>query len=208
MSPECGSPMPDAEVSASPPSTANAPDIAYAKTRVSGTLMPLRYAAARFEPIAYNARPGRRRRIVSQRSAYTASRITSAFGSQAVPTVSTVTRFWYLTGAPPPGTSSTASATPAQTKSMASVTMMSAIRVTWMTKPVSAPARNPNTTSTSETTIARRNVPGVAAEPTAESPRLVTMYFAARTLTSAIIEPTERSMPPEMITIAWPMPTN
>ena len=34
------------------------------------------------------------------------------------------------------------------------------------------------------------------------------MYFAERTLTRLIIEPIERSIPPEMITTAWPIAAN
>ncbi len=129
------------------------------------------------------------RRMGSQRTAKASTRISSAFGNQCVVTVSSVTMFWKAIGTPPPGTSSTASAAPAQMKSMASVTMMSAIRVKTMMRPVSAPARPAHTTSRSENRSASRKL-------------MCTMFFAATTLTRLIIEPTERSMPPEMITTA------
>ena len=37
---------------------------------------------------------------------------------------------------------------------------------------------------------------------------MCTMYFAATTLARLIIDPTDRSMPPLMITIAWPHAAN
>src|SRR5713226_960112 len=110
MPPALGSPRPDAAVNARPPSAANAPEYAYASTRDRLTLTPARYAAPRFDPVAYSARPGRVRRTVSQRTANDPNRISSAVGNHWVSTVSTETSPWKRTGAPPPGTWSTASA--------------------------------------------------------------------------------------------------
>ena len=77
--------------------------------------------------------------------------------------------------------------------------MMSAIRVTWMISPVSAPARAANAIRRSEIRIAALERAGLGrrADPRA-------MYLAERTLTRLIIEPIERSIPPEMITTPAP----
>ena len=73
--------------------------------------------------------------------------------------------------------------------------MMSATRVTTITKPVPAPAAAAQSTISAENASASRKL-------------MWTMYFAATTLTSDIIEPTDRSMPPLRITIACPHATN
>ena len=74
--------------------------------------------------------------------------------------------------------------------------MMSATRVTWMIRPVNAPASAAPAIRTSAITIPRWNETGSAVAASASQ------YFAERTLTRLIIEPIERSMPPEMITTA------
>ena len=79
--------------------------------------------------------------------------------------------------------------------------MMSATFVTVITRPVSAPASAAPAISTSAITIASRNE---TASPVVAS----NMYFAERTLTRPIIEPIERSIPPEMITTACAIAAN
>ncbi len=69
--------------------------------------------------------------------------------------------------------------------------MMSATRVTTIARPVSAPASAAHATSAKE-------------KSNASSKLMCSMYLPATTLTRLIIEPTERSIPPLMITIAWP----
>ena len=130
-----------------------------------------------------------------QRIATGTANTSNADGNHFVPIVSTVTSDPKRSGAPPPGMVITASAAPAQTKSIASVTMMSATRVTTMVSPVSAPARAPASTSRSENSSASRKL-------------MCSIHRAATTLTRLINEPIERSIPPEMIAIAWPHAAN
>ena len=68
--------------------------------------------------------------------------------------------------------------------------MMSATRVTTIVRPVIAP-----TTAAPATTAIEKRI--------ASSKPMCSMYFAETTFASDIIEPTERSIPPLMITIAW-----
>src|SRR3954469_14054402 len=64
-----------------------------------------------------------------------------------------------------------------------------------MIAPVAAPIAKPSSTSTSP-------------KSSAFSKPMCTMYLAAITLIRLIIEPICRSIPPEMITIAWPIAAN
>ena len=100
------------------------------------------------------------------------------------------TRSLNQVAADPLGVLRTRSAAPAHTKDMASVTTMSGTLVTTTSAPLMAPSRSP-CRSTRRTTR------------TANSSLFPFMSAAAVTLVSAIIEPTDRSMPPAMTTIAW-----
>ena len=72
---------------------------------------------------------------------------------------------------------------------------MSGTRESTIREPVNAPAAADPTSKS-------------AAKPSASRRLMCTMYFAATTLTRLISEPTERSMPPEMITTDWAIAAN
>ena len=88
-------------------------------------------------------------------------------------------------GAPPPGFSRISSATPPQMNPVASVTITSGTRENTTSTPLTAPTRAPATGSTTEST--------------SDSPNPASsIVLAASTLATAITEPIERSMPPEI----------
>ena len=95
------------------------------------------------------------------------------------------------TAAPPPGDFSTSSAHPAQTNDIASVTTMSGTRVTTTRLPLIAPRTRPRTSTPTTTAMPNSSLWPFIRE-------------AATTLVRAIIEPIDRSIPPEITTIAWP----
>ena len=97
---------------------------------------------------------------------------------------------WYSSGEPPPGVRMISSATPPQTNDMASVTTMSGTPVITHRPPLIAPIATP--TSMSPNTIS------------SEVAKLwPSISDAARTLMTATMTPSERSMPPEMTITAW-----
>ena len=97
--------------------------------------------------------------------------------------------------APPPGVLRMRSAAPAHTNDIASVTTMSGTLVTTMRPPLMAPTASPS-----------RRTPTTTATPNASPwPFIKT---ADVTLARAITDPTERSIPPEMTTIAWATAAN
>ena len=93
----------------------------------------------------------------------------------------------YDCGAPPPGIWRISSARPAQTNSIASVTTMSGTRESTISVPVNAPAAADPTRRSKPKRSAFRKLMSI-------------MYFADSTLMRLISDPTERSIPPEMIT--------
>ncbi len=86
----------------------------------------------------------------------------------------------------PPGEDRISSATPSQTKSIASVTTMSGTRVSTMSAPLISPMARPT-----PSTIIR-----------AGTPAMRSIRTAAVTAQTAIMEATDRSMPPTMTTTA------
>ncbi len=90
---------------------------------------------------------------------------------------------------------STSSAAPAHTNDMAKVTTMSGTRVRTTSAPLTTPRTSPRRMTSSTTR-------------TAASSLLSPISVAAVTLVRAIIEATDRSMPPAMTTMAWPMATS
>ena len=115
--------------------------------------------------------------------------VTSALGIQSLP-IEPVTMLRIQSADPPPGVCRTTSAAPAQTNDIASVTTMSGTRVMTTRAPLMMPRIRPRT-RTPRTT------------GTANASGWSFMSTAAVTLVSAIIEPIDRSMPPEMTTMAW-----
>ncbi len=93
------------------------------------------------------------------------------------------------TAEPPPGVRSTMSASPAQTNDIASVTTMSGTRVMTTSEPLTAPSSRPSA-RTPRTTM------------TPNSSLWPFIWEAATTLVNAIIDPIERSIPPEITMIA------
>ena len=117
----------------------------------------------------------------------TTSRI-SEFDSHSVMNVP-VPRLRNSGGAPPPGFSSISNATPPQIKPVVSVTMTSGTRETMTISPFTAPIAAPAI----KTAIARNSA----------SPKLAFLIvLAASTFATAMTDPIDRSMPPEMTTTA------
>ena len=116
------------------------------------------------------------------------TRTTAAFGIHSLPS-DPVTRSLSHFADPPPGVGSTSSAQPAHTNDIARVTTMSGTRVRTTRPPLTAPSTRPRTSA-----------PRTTATPNSSDWPFI--RTAATTLTSAIIEPIERSIPPEMTTIA------
>ena len=103
-------------------------------------------------------------------------------------TVPTISDFSHSAAAPP-GDVSTSSAAPCSTNSIASVTTMSGTRVTTIRMPLTAPSAKPM--QQHERHDEQRDIPRWR-------PSIIA---AAVTLVSAIIEATDRSMPPAMTTM-------
>ena len=117
------------------------------------------------------------------------SRTTAAFGTHGLtngPAASPMSHG----AAPPPGEFRTRSAKPAQTNDMARVTTMSGTLVMTTRPPLTAPRARPRSSTPTTTTMPNSSLWPCISE-------------AAITLVSAIIEPIDRSMPPEMTTMAW-----
>ena len=92
-------------------------------------------------------------------------------------------------GAPPPGLSSIKSATPPQMKPVVSVTMTSGTREIITSSPLTAPIAAPATR--------------IAAASASASPKLALLIvLAASTFATAMTDPIERSIPPEITTMA------
>ncbi len=103
--------------------------------------------------------------------------------------------FWKSGAVPPPGDPITNSANPARMKLAASVTMMSGTPDAVITTPVSVDRA---TVTTSTSAPSARHVPNPWSS----------IQSADRQLANTIIEPTDRSMPPEITTTPWAMATN
>ena len=94
-------------------------------------------------------------------------------------------------GADRPARSSTSSAQPAHTNDIASVTMMSGTRVTTTRPPLMAPRTRPRSSTPTATTDAELRALALHRRP------------RQRRSSAPSCEPIERSIPPEMTTIAW-----
>ncbi len=123
-----------------------------------------------------------------QISATTRIRTTAPFGIHSL-TRDPVTRSLSHLAEAPPGVFSTSNAKPAQTNDIARVTTMSGTRVMTTTPPLMAPRTSPS-----------RSTPRTIA--TANSSDWPFMSEAETTLVRAITAPIDRSIPPEMTTIA------
>ena len=124
-------------------------------------------------------------RTGSQTIAMSTNMTINAFGTGPMPPV--IEAFSHST-AVPPGTCSISNATPSQTKSIARVTTMSGTRVTTISDPVMMPMPTPT--------------PRVMS--TAGTPPIIVMRTAAVTEQTAIIDATDRSIPPTITTTAIP----
>ena len=119
---------------------------------------------------------------------------TMAFGNHGVPRGPEMIDISHG-AAPPPGVFRMSSAVPAQTNDIASVTTMSGTFVTTTRAPLIAPTTSPSPRTATTT-------------PTPNRSPWPFIRTAEVTLASAIIEPTDRSMPPEMTTIVWATAAN
>ena len=158
-------------------------------TLVRPTDTPLRKAASWLLPMAYRTRPAVERRSGIQITPTMTRRTTSARGMKSSPR-EPFTIPVSQSADPPPGEGSTTSAAPAHTNDMASVTTMSGTRVITTRAPLMPPRMSPRTRTPRTTGMAKASDWSF-------------MRSAAVTLVRAIIEPIERSMPPEMTTMAW-----
>ncbi len=123
-----------------------------------------------------------------QMSATATTSRTSELDSHSVIRVP-VPRFANSGGAPPPGFSRISSATPPQMKPVVSVTITSGTRETMTRSPLTAPMAAP---------AAR-----IARASHSASPKLASFIVrAARTFATAITDPIDRSIPPEITTTA------
>ena len=127
----------------------------------------------------------------TQIRAVTTARKTTAWGSQSRPGKLPVERARSQCATAPPGALRIRSATPCQTKSIASVTTMSGTLETVMRVPLIAPIARP-----------RRRTPRTIS--TDWPPEAPSMRTAPVTLAMDIIAAMERSMPPAITTIAIP----
>ncbi len=102
---------------------------------------------------------------------------------------------WNCVGAPPPGVRMITSATPPQTNDIASVTTMSGTPLSTTRPPLIAPITTPTSIS-----------------PNAISNAVAKLWSsisdAARTLITATITPSDRSIPPEMTITDWAIAAN
>ena len=150
-------------------------------------------AAERGEPVAADGVDGQPEREPPQRQPHDATTTSSTISARGHEFARRTTLSPSSRNQPatlPPGRGRTSSAAPPQTNDIASVTTMSGTRVQTTSSPLTTPEREAH-----EPGRAARRRPRPRAGPAASA-------RAAVTFVSAIIEPIERSMPPEITMIA------